>query len=256
MRRLLRPVLPLLLTLALLALPAVGQVPDPPVETVALRFGWADGDGAAVRVERVSTGPGSALAPADGRLRAESHAEGLALRFEGTATALGPLAGSWLVDRDGAFVRTLDPAMDEPIVRQAWDALIGIWSGADVDLGDVYHLASVEPLPGVTGVTVPVLSEVRVSRAACSSAEAELACVRLRLIMRPDAVAMRLMLDGAAGEVWEALEWEVEADVVARPESLHPLGATIIRRLRGVRRDGGETSEVDHRRYTFDWGAS
>ena len=241
--------------IALVPLPAAGQIPDPAPETVALRFGWAPGDSAVVRTH-TSLDRGVQAESGQGRyqLAVRTVEDGLAV----TKIALDgqPLA-EWLVAPSGEFMAPVFDTPDMIALRQEWEVLVGTWAGADVDLGDTYHLSSVEPMPLIDGATVPALSEIRVTRAACDAATADLACVRLQLIMRPDPVALRLVIEDAvahAGEpVWQSIGWELEAEVITRPDTLRPLRATIRRRLEAAPRDGSPRIESERRDFTFDW---
>jgi hypothetical protein len=155
----------------------------------------------------------------------------------------------------------------QALAAQEWNALVGMWGGAELELEAVYGFEEEEPIPLLPGETVRMVSELAiVGRLPCTEDALTPDCVEIQLVSYPDEEAMKAVLrrfmqrvagdTAAAAFVIEALEIENELMLITEPATLLPHHAVIAKSVRGVGREGGETSEfsqIDVRTYTFTY---
>lgn len=201
-----------------------------------------------------------------GEFRGLHDAVGYAARMRTVVTGmLGEQASG---DAGQLLSQMLSEAALEGLAAQEWNAIVGTWVGADVDLGEQYQLTEVAPIALLPGETVPMITLVEVHRASCpGAAVGQFDCVRMVLTSRPDAHAMRLVLQqfvdrvaspgaGSQTPVFEELDIVTEVEVLARPESLRPERANVTKTVRGTMRLGEERrpmSNLDVRSYEYRW---
>ncbi|HEX6133851.1 MAG TPA: hypothetical protein VFZ24_07805 [Longimicrobiales bacterium] len=181
------------------------------------------------------------------------------------AELLGP-------DADAADVREALAAMlsEEALTGLAaeeWNAVVGMWIDADLELGAVYELEDQAPLPILPGVVVPMISEFSIeSRTACEAGGADSACVELHYVSYPEPAAVKAALaeylerlpavPGMSSFAFEDLEVENEIIIVTEPATLRPHRMQITKAVSGVVTAGGERSEVtqlDVRTYQYTY---
>ena len=149
-----------------------------------------------------------------------------------------------------------------------WNALVGAWVGAELEVGEVYGSEGEEPVPIFQNATVKFQYEFSaVRRMSCDSVAAPQArdCIELEMVSRPDSAAMRQLLERFMGtfapEEAKAVgftDFNVEnvVTLVARPESLVPVSLVVAKHVTGTVRSGGKTSKMDQldvksQRYTY-----
>lgn len=157
------------------------------------------------------------------------------------------------------------------LAAQEWNALVGNWIEAALEIGAAYELEAEEPLPMLGNALVPYRYELGASaRVPCRPGADKLDCVELILRSYPDPdelqphlqAFLQRMLDAAGpGDEMPPLSYkrlaiESEVVVVAEPQSLIPHALTIARVVEatmdvgGVEQEGGEYRVA---RYVFNY---
>lgn len=146
--------------------------------------------------------------------------------------------------------RFLSPEMFFAKAAEQWNAMVGLWVGADFEVGAIYEMETEEPIPVASGVTVPYLYEfVLLGWDACDEKGPFTECVvlEMRAVPDPDAVAavMASLLGGVAGDplVYESLEIENAVRLRTEPLGLIPHHLEITQIVRGRGSAGGEAAE-------------
>ncbi|MGD2152766.1 MAG: hypothetical protein PVG79_05820 [Gemmatimonadales bacterium] len=114
-----------------------------------------------------------------------------------------------------------------------WNALVGIWTEAELERGAVYEFEAEEPIPILPGRTIPYVYQLSLtSRTPCSKGSADSACVVLELASSPDPAGLEEFLDELAGDmfqaiagagvVWRRLDLENHIRLVTEPDGLVP----------------------------------
>ena len=169
----------------------------------------------------------------------------------------------WLHEAIGEpLSRDLEALMSQMLSEQAlaglaneqWNALVGTWAEAEVEVGAAYELEAEEPLPMLGNVLVPYRYELGASaRVPCTPESQELDCVELILRSSPDPEALQPHLDafvkrtidamGAGDKAppisYKELSIENEIVVVTEPKTLIPHALTITRTVEAVMLVGG-----------------
>ena len=152
---------------------------------------------------------------------------------------------------------------------QEWNALVGTWVGAELEVGEVYGSEGEEPVPIFQNATVRFEYEFSaVRRMSCDSVAAPKArdCIELEMVSRPDTAAMRELLQRVMGTLAPAearnmgfTDFSVEnvVTLVARPESLLPMSLVVAKKVTGAVRTVGKTEkvyqlDVKSQRYSYD----
>lgn len=146
-----------------------------------------------------------------------------------------------------------------------WNALVGTWVDADLEVGGVYELESSFQTPVFPGVEIPVLLEFQVEGwTPCTGAagDGEEPCVALVMISQPDAEvvagAVRRFLEQAglpveeAGGLFAQLAVETFVTLVAEPATLRPHRLEIRRVVTGGTEEDAPM-QTDTRIYTYRW---
>lgn len=154
------------------------------------------------------------------------------------------------------------------VTAQEWNALVGTWVGADLELGQVYELEEQAPVPIIPGATVKMVSEFAVeARVPCAEDAQAKQCVQIHLYAEPDSAAMKAVLQqfmeriagsGAAAQVpvFDDLSVRSELLLITRPETLVPYYLELIKIVEGRGRLGSESapfSQTDRRRYWYTY---
>ena len=151
---------------------------------------------------------------------------------------------------------------------QEWNALVGTWVGAELEVGEVYGSEGEEPIPLFQNATVKFEYEFSaVRRMSCDSVAAPKArdCIELEMVSRPDTAAMRDLLQRVMGTLAPDAAKDVGfADfgvenvvrLVARPESLLPVSLVVSKEVTGTVRTEGKMEkvyqiDVKTQRYTY-----
>lgn len=174
-------------------------------------------------------------------------------------------------DRSGEFKALFQSLLSEQYLNgataQEWNSLVGMWVGADLELGQVYELEEETPIPIIPGAVVTMVSEFAIEeRVSCEDGGTKTECVQIRLYAEPDSVAMKKVLQqfmekiAGAGRtdvpVFENLSIRSELLLITRPETLVPYYMELIKVVEGKGRLGEETSpfsQVDRRRYWYTY---
>jgi hypothetical protein len=152
---------------------------------------------------------------------------------------------------------------------QEWNALVGTWVGAELEVGEVYGSEGEEPIPLFQNATVKFEYEFSaVRRMSCDSLAAPKArdCIELEMVSRPDTAAMRELLqrfmgtlapDAAKDMGFTDFGVENVVTLVARPESLLPVSLVVAKEVTGTVRAEGKTErvyqlDVKSQRYIYD----
>jgi hypothetical protein len=159
------------------------------------------------------------------------------------------------------FLRTM--LSDEVLAASAaqeWNALVGTWLGAELEVGQAYGTEGEEPVPIFQNATVKFEYEfAALRRMPCDSVASPTArdCVELQMVSRPDSAAMRQMLqrfmstlapDAAQDMGFADFDVENVVTLVARPESLLPVSLVVTKEVTGTVRERGKTQKV----YQYD----
>jgi hypothetical protein len=154
------------------------------------------------------------------------------------------------------------------VTAQEWNALVGTWVGADLELGQVYELEEQAPVPIIPDATVKMVSEFAVeARVPCAEDAQEKQCVQIHLYAEPDSAAMKAVLQqfieriagsGAAAQVpvFDDLSIRSELLLITRPETLVPHYLELVKTVEGRGRLGSESapfSQTDRRRYWYTY---
>lgn len=152
---------------------------------------------------------------------------------------------------------------------QEWNALVGTWVGAELEVGEVYGSEGEEPVPVFQNASVKFEYEFSaVRRMSCDSVTAPKArdCLELQMVSRPDTAAMRELLqrfmgalvpDAAKAVGFTDFGVENVVTLVARPESLLPVSLVVYKEVTGTVRSDGKTEkiyqmDVKTQRYSYD----
>ena len=152
---------------------------------------------------------------------------------------------------------------------QEWNALVGTWIGAELEVGEAYGSEGEEPIPLFQNATVKFEYEFSaVRRLSCDSVAAPKArdCIELEMISKPDTAAMRDLLqrvmgtlapDAAKDMAFTDFGVENVVTLVARPESLLPVSLVVAKKVTGTVRSGGKAEkvyqlDVKSQKYTYE----
>lgn len=116
---------------------------------------------------------------------------------------------------------------------EEWNALVGTWIGADLEVGAVYEFEEASELPILPGVEIPFLVEfAAVARVPCTPGESQPRCVQLEMVSVPDEEALAeaiVELGRRFGvpaeemrEVVARMSVETSALLITEPETLRP----------------------------------
>ncbi|HEU5184901.1 MAG TPA: hypothetical protein VFU01_10055 [Gemmatimonadaceae bacterium] len=145
-------------------------------------------------------------------------------------------------------------------VAQEWNALVGTWAGAELEVGEAYGSEGEEPIPILQGATIKFRYEFGVvRRLSCDSIAAPNArdCVELQMVSKPDSAALRQFLDRFVGRLMPDVakelnfaQFDIEnvISLVARPETLVPMSLVISKEVTAKMKADGATEEM----YQFD----
>jgi hypothetical protein len=220
--------------------------------------------------------------------------------LQAVAERVGAMVPQYVVDSEGGFLRINDvsrmkalldsmmtqllgPVAQGParqtlesllsaealtgLAAQDWNAIVGMWAGADLELGEAYELEEQAPLPMVPGAVVPMISEFSVERrTSCVEGGSDRGCVEIQLVAEPDADSMkqvlsrfmqRLAADASLGGIgFEELQVESGIVLITEPGTLLPHRVTLSRTVTGVVSAGGQrsnVSQVDVRTFKYTY---
>ena len=152
---------------------------------------------------------------------------------------------------------------------QDWNALVGTWTGAELEVGEAYVTEGEEPVPIFQNATVKFEYEFgALRRMSCDSVAAPNArdCVELQMVSKPDSAAMRQLLQRFMGSLLPDVakdigfaDFNVEnvVTLVARPETLLPISLVVSKEVTGTVRAEGQMQklyqlEVKSQRYSYE----
>jgi hypothetical protein len=153
------------------------------------------------------------------------------------------------------------------MAAQNWNAGVGIWVGADFELGAVYESEEPAPIPFFPGEILPMVTQFEiVGRVPCIEDSNSKDCVELHLVAAPDEAALKAllkkMMDMAinlpAGNapVFEEMKVETEITLIAEPGTLIPHWYSQTKTTGGSFRAGNERgsfSQVEEQTATYTY---
>ncbi len=208
--------------------------------------------------------------------------------LQAVAERIGALVPQYVVDGEGSFLRihdvnrmkamldsmmtqllgpidpgparqTLESMMSAEaligLAAQDWNAIVGMWAGADLELGEVYEMEEQTPLPMLPGAVVPMVSEFSIEgRISCVEGGSDRNCVEIQLVSQPDPDSLKQILTqfmqrlasgtSSGGVGFEDLQVESGVILVTEPGTLLPHRVTLSKRVTGVLSAAGERSKV------------
>jgi hypothetical protein len=151
------------------------------------------------------------------------------------------------------------------LAAQEWNAMIGTWTGADLELGAVYESTEAAPIPIFPGRTLPMVSQFTAAeRVECVEGSGKHDCVELRMVSTPDAdsvaALMKQMMEAAVNmpetPAFQNFNIETVITLVAEPATLLPhyysMTKTVSARFT-VAGESGELSQEEERTYNFSY---
>ena len=205
------------------------------------------------------------------------RASGEFARLESTATSRAFLDSMMTVwtSKDGPpspHVKQLIATMTSDAVLEAraaeeWNALVGTWIDAALEIGAVYGTEGEEPIPIFQNAVVKYEYEFSaLRRMPCDSVATPAGrdCIEVQMVSRPDAAAMRQLVQRLVGGImadssvgFTEFNLENVVTLVARPQTLLPVHLTITKTVSGSARAEGKTEtlhqiEVKTQKYTYD----
>lgn len=283
----------------------VGMVADVTAQTLRLREGEASVDSTDVRASyRMIVKPhaaGRLITFEDFRVLERPDPRPLGDIVQHISLQVGALMPAYVVSEDGEFIGVQDlepvltavrsllrPLVDSigqlsPRARQLtesvtseqyltaraaedWNALVGMWTGADFEVGAVYETEADEPSPLFPEVLIPFAYQFAVNeRLPCVETEAVDNCVALEMLSFADADTMKTLLtqlidqlapaERAGRFIYDALDIENTISLVAEPATLVPYYLEVTQTVSGSGREGDgpsrEFRQVTIRSYAF-----
>ena len=143
---------------------------------------------------------------------------------------------------DSLLMEMLSAEMLASSVAQEWNALVGFWVGAELEVGSAYEFEQVERIPLFGGMDLPMRYEFGVvERTSCDSSAAEERCVDLVMVSEPDdsvaarliaAVMSKLLPPGAViADTGRRLTIRNTVHLVADPATLRPYHLLMTREI-------------------------
>lgn len=143
-----------------------------------------------------------------------------------------------------------------------WNALVGAWLDADLEVGGAYELESAFTAPMFGDVEIPTFMEFEVvGRVPCNEAQAEHRCVELWMANYPDGEALGQAITGfiermgvpaeEAQGIFEVMNVEAQVTLVTEPETLRPHRLEQTRIVRLTPDQAAEPAQVETRRYVY-----
>lgn len=147
---------------------------------------------------------------------------------------------------------------------EEWNALVGTWIDAELEVGSEYELEAMETVPLFGGMEVPMTYTLgAVRRLPCDSADSGNGCVELQMVSRPDPAAMTkvlarvfagIMPDGEVVARNAQMNIENTVILIARPETLLPYRVTVTKEVKFALQTEGkreEAHQLDVRKQEF-----
>jgi hypothetical protein len=153
------------------------------------------------------------------------------------------------------------------IAAQDWNALVGKWVDADLELGETYELEEEAPIPLIPGTIVAMLSEFAIERRVpCSESGTTADCVQIHVRSHPDPEEVKMLIRRFVDRIasapeqasfgFDRLELENELVLITEPATLLPHRARLTKSLKGVVVADGKKSNVsqlDVRTFRFTY---
>lgn len=235
------------------------------VTVPALEFASMSGSREAHLVEQLATLTPSYVVSSDGMFQ----------RLEDVEALRSLVAG--IVDE--ATGRQLDelPAGAQELIRsltsdemlatsaaQQWNAMVGFWVGADLEVGALYELESDEPIPLLGGFIVPTIHRfLLVGRVPCNAVAVNVECVELQMVSIPDSKSFQEILQATAGRLatdedaiptFRDVRIETEVTLITEPAMLIPHRLEIVKTFSAAVDEAGaslDIGQVETRSYSY-----
>ncbi len=216
--------------------------------------------------ERLALMAPSYVVGRDGQFRRLEDVAGLRLQVEGL---LNGLLGERLEEFPDSARRFIQSLLSEEMLTanalHEWNALVGTWIGAELEIGAVYELETEEQYPILPGRLVPTIHQFLLAgRVACFEGAVEAKCVELQVVTFPDPKVFADLIEGwmdrsgiipqANMPSFEELEIENGATLIAEPRTLIPHSLELVKSLEGRVREGDKVqpfAQVDVRWYRY-----
>jgi protein required for attachment to host cells len=191
----------------------------------------------------------------------------------GIRERMNTLLGSMLQAEDstGQARATLQSVLSEQVLNsiaaQEWNALVGMWIEADLELGEKYELEEEAPIPLIPGSTVTMVAEFSIERRVpCQETGTMTDCVEIHLRSKPDPEEVKLIIRRFMDRIatmpqmasfgFESLDLENELVLIIEPATLLPHRARLSKRVKGVVVAEGKKNDVsqhDVRTFRFKY---
>lgn len=151
------------------------------------------------------------------------------------------------------------------LAAQEWNALIGTWIGADLELGAVYEATESAPIPIFPGKSLPMVTQYNVAeRVECVEGSGRLDCVELRMVSTPDADSVKALMkeimqnavNMPEAPVFEQFDLETSIVLIAEPATLLPHYYSMVKTVTARIKVAGESTAVsqeEERTYSFSY---
>lgn len=148
-------------------------------------------------------------------------------------------------------------------LSEEWTALIGVWLGAELEVGSLYELEAEEALPLPGNPVVPFKFEFGViDRVPCDREDQATSCVKLVMRSFPDPEVMKQFLRDLGNSmladspevpemVFHDLSVFSESVLVTSPKTLIPRTLSITKRIDGLLTSGGVEERVSQTRNSY-----
>jgi hypothetical protein len=204
----------------------------------------------------------------------------------------------FVVDREGAFLGLRDPAaaraavlgilaavltppvpdsvrasvenlLSEEVLAnlaaQSWNSMVGMWVGAEMELGEEYETSARGPVPVAPGETILMKNVFRARRLVpCTRGGSDRTCVELAMTSTPDGEEMKSFLQAFLARFPggdqvprpSALEILTEVRLLTEPAGMVPHALSILRRTTmtlEVRGQKGQAERVDETKTSYSY---
>jgi hypothetical protein len=253
----------------------------PKVEVVKLGFAWPQALGADVtyRWTRTSTGKPAQGVTVVGKMNVATEGEATRVEYrdwqaEPSKAAATDAPPNYLqnaapvVDKKGALVRVDGPApaLLKAGTVHAWQVLVQIWIGHELQVGKEYEVTNEGPVPVIPGGKMKRTIRFRAERLLDCPGTPGVRCVELKFHNQADRHSLARLTAALLAQsgkkvdasLTDALGGIEEATLVTEPGSLIPHRLTITKTLdfRPTKDEPDGRSQVDRTTWTYDYPAA
>jgi hypothetical protein len=235
------------------------------VTVPALEFAGLSGSREAGLVDQLATLTPSYVVSGDGMFQGLEDVEALRSLVAGIVDEVTGKRLDELPAGAQELIRSL--TSDEMLATNAaqqWNALVGFWVGADLEVGALYELESDEPIPLLGGFVVPTTHRFQlVGRVPCDAETANVECVELQMVSIPDSESFQEILQATAGRLaadqdavptFRAVQIETAVTLITEPATLAPHSLEIVKTFSATVDEQGaslDVGQVETRSYSY-----